>query len=248
MNGKRFVRMIVAMSSFAGAILVLGGCEQAPDSGEQLLAGTSRALTQDHVVATGQACVPTGKHSVHGRFVCTTCHQCAGTVSFDPVAAGAGAAFDASTKGCSNVACHSVPAGTYTYYPPGAVDPVAVPYGGQSGPGANWYAAQGAASCTVCHGFPPTYNGVAYTWHSGLHAATTTVGGNTCQLCHPDATGAYVFGGPPSYAGSSGGLILSCPPGTYCAAGGTITQPTAHGNGVLNVAPAWKTSCFNCHQ
>lgn len=249
MNVQQSVRWLVAMSS-TSAVLLLGACGQQSTGGEPAAAsGTSQALTQDHVTPAGQSCAPTGKHANHAAFACATCHQCAGTLSFDPALAGPTAAFDATTKNCSNVACHSVPAGTYTYYPPGAVDPVAVPYGGQGGgAGANWYAAAGAAGCSACHGYPPTYNGAAYAWHSGQHAANTTVNGNACQLCHPDATGAYVSGGPPSYAGTSGGQIASCPAGTYCAAPGTITNPSLHGNGVVNVTPSWTTACFNCHQ
>lgn len=239
----------VALSALAGAMLMLGACGQQVEGDPELaVAGTVAALTQDHVVPTDQACVPTGKHSQHGTFACTVCHQCAGTLSFDAAVAGPSAAFDATTKNCSNVGCHSVPSGFYTYWGIGAEEPVSVPYGGGSGSGvANWYAAPGPGGCSACHGYPPTYNGMRYTWHSGLHASTTTAGGNACQLCHPDATGAYVWGGPPSYAGTSGGLIVSCPPGTYCAAPGTITS-SLHGNGRLDVSPAWKSSCFGCHQ
>lgn len=250
MNIQGMVRLLT-LSAAAGAILALGGCEQQAQVGDDLAtAGAPAALTQDHVIPTGQACVPTGKHDKHGRFTCTTCHQCAGTVSFDAAAAGAGAAFDATTKNCSNVACHSVPAGTFTYWvydwDSDSMRPISVPYGGSAGSsGANWYAT-GSAACNVCHGYPPKYNGVAYAWHSGMHALGMG-NGNACQLCHPDVTGAYVYGGPPSYAGTSGGLISTCAPYTYCSAPGTVTNPSMHANGTLDVSARFVSSCFGCH-
>jgi hypothetical protein len=210
----------------------------------------SAALTSDHVVSTGQACTPTGKHFEHRAYACTTCHMCAGTLSFDPAVAGSAATFDAVAKSCSSVACHGVPAGTFTYtvwdYSLDAPVDVTVPYGGSaSSTPANWYAT-GAANCSVCHGYPPTYQGSAYTWHSGQHGLGIP-NGNTCQLCHPDATGAYIYGGPPDYSTTSGGLITSCPSGTFCSAPGAITNPTLHANGTLNVTPAWASWCYNCH-
>jgi predicted CxxxxCH...CXXCH cytochrome family protein len=54
-------------------------------------------------------------------------------------------------------------------------------------------------------------------WHAGSHG-----GGNDCQICHPDAVG------------SSG-------------VGTAITNPAQHVNGVVEVAPQWKTTCFYCH-
>lgn len=252
MIGKRSMRTWVALFGFGGAVLLLGGCEQqALQDADEAAAGAAAALTQDSVIPTGQACVPTGKHSQHGTFQCTTCHQCAGTLSFDPAIAGPNAAFDATTKNCSNVGCHAVPSGTFTYgtwdWGSDSMVYTTVAYGGQSGSGtANWYAAPGSSGCSACHGYPPLYNGVRYAWHSGTHGLGIG-SGNACQLCHPDATGAYVYGGPPSYAGTSGGLIASCPAGTFCAAPGTITNGSRHGNGILDVTPAWAQACMNCH-
>ena len=242
----RGIRLLgpVAASS---ALLLVFGCDQ----GE--LAGGGResaALTQDHVIPTGQACTPTGKHFEHRVQACVTCHMCTGTVSFDPNVAGSTATFDATTKNCSSIACHGVPVGTFTYtiWDWGCDCPVetTVPYGGEGGTAQpNWYAAPGLG-CNACHGYPPKYNGVAYTWHSGTHGLGVG-NGNTCQLCHPDATGAYVFGGPPSYAGTSGGLISTCDPGTYCSAPGAITNASLHGNGTVNVSPSWTSTCIGCH-
>lgn len=225
------------------AALALVGCQQGAAS------AAASGLTSDHVVPTGQACTPTGKHLEHGSFACATCHQAAGAMCFDAAVAGSAATFDAVTKSCSSIACHGTAAGTFTYsaWDWGADQAVnvTVPYGGSGGAQASWYAAAGGG-CTACHGYPPTYNGVAYPWHSGAHGGGIP-DGNACQLCHPDATGAYVFGGPPSYASTSGGLIASCPAGAYCAAPGTITDPSLHRNGVLNVSPRWGSACIGCH-
>lgn len=247
----RSVRWFVALSSIAGASLLVAGCEQQGQGGGELAtAGTAAALTQDRVIPTGQVCAPTGKHAQHSGVACATCHQCGGTLSFNATVAGANAAFDATTKNCSNVACHAVPAGTFTYYTydwgADQLVPTTVPYGGAVGSAtANWYAT-GSASCNVCHGYPPKYNGTAYAWHSGLHGLGTG-GGNACQLCHPDATGAYVYGGPPSYTGTSAGMITSCEPYTYCAAPGTITNPSLHGNGTVEVSARFTSVCIGCH-
>jgi hypothetical protein len=232
----------------SGALLLASiGCTQGAN-GEMAMVAPA-GLTADHVVATGQACTPTGKHLEHGRYACATCHQCFGTVSFDPAVAGSTAAFDATTKSCSSVKCHAVAAGTFTYtqwdWGCECVVEVTVPYGDAGAGTPNWYAASGQG-CNACHGFPPKYNGTAYTWHSGQHGYGIP-NGNTCQLCHPDATGAYVYGGPLSYVGTSGGAITSCAPGTYCASSGAITNASLHGNGVLDVTPGWTGACFGCH-
>lgn len=231
----------------AVAALLAFGCEQG-EVGGSAVSGERGALTVDHVVATGQVCAPTGKHGKHQAIQCATCHQCAGTVSFDAAVAGPGATFDATTKNCSSIACHGVAAGTFTYstwdYGLDQLVNVSVPYGGSAGTGQpNWYAASTGGGCDACHGYPPKYNGVAYWWHSGQHG-TTISNGNTCQLCHPDATGAYVYA---PYTSSTGGLITSCAPGTYCAAPGTITVPSRHGNGVVDVTPGWNSRCSGCH-
>jgi predicted CxxxxCH...CXXCH cytochrome family protein len=240
---------LLGRASVMSAALLVFGC-----GGEGTLGETSAegGLTADHVIPTGQACVPTGKHLEHRGFACATCHMCAGTVSFDGAVAGATAAFDANTKTCSSVACHGVPAGTFTYYTYdwGSETTVAVtvPYGGPAGgsqSSPNWYATAGLG-CNACHGYPPTYNGVPYVWHSGMHGYGIS-NGNTCQLCHPDATGAYVSGGPPSYASTSGGMIASCAPGTTCSAPGSITNASLHRNGTLNVSPNFGSACIGCH-
>jgi hypothetical protein len=243
-------------SALISALLLLVGCEAGPQysvdpstNDRGIASSDAAALTADRVVPTGQSCSPTGNHFEHRSYACAACHQCAGTVSFDAAVAGPNAAFDATSKNCSNIACHGVVSGTFTYsvWDWGIEDlvQVSVPYGGTSAGSVNWYAPPGQG-CTTCHGYPPKYNGVAYAWHGGTHGLNIP-NGNNCKLCHPDATGAYVYGGSPSYVGTSGGLIASCPPGTYCSAPGTITNPALHRNGVLDVSPVWTGKCFGCH-
>jgi hypothetical protein len=124
--------------------------------------------------------------------------------------------------------------------------PTTVPYGGAGGSGAaNWYAT-GSTGCNVCHGYPPKYNGVAYAWHTGMHGYNMN-SGNACQLCHPDVTGAYVYGGPPSFTNTSAGMITSCAPYTYCSAPGTITNGSMHGNGTVDVSARFASQCYGCH-
>lgn len=246
----RSIRCFLAAMGTAAAMVLVAGCEQQAPGDQAPAVSASAALTQGQVVPTGSVCTPTGKHVKHAGFACTACHMCAGTLSFDPAVAGATATFDATTKNCSNVACHAVPAGTFTYsYWDWGLDQsvsVSVPYGGAGGgSAANWYATSGA-SCGACHGYPPTYGGTAYPWHNGQHGLGIP-NGNACQLCHPDATGAYVFGGPPSFVTTSAGLITSCAPGTFCSAPGTITNASRHGNGVVDVTPLWRSTCSGCH-
>ena len=231
----------------AVALAAALGCQQGRVEGTAGDVGVAAANLV--VVPTGQACTPTGKHFEHRSFSCAACHLAAGALCFDPAAAGSTASFDAVTKSCSSIACHGTAAGTFTYSSwdwglDQAVD-VTVPYGGSGGVQANWYA-DSVGGCTACHGYPPTYNGQPYVWHSGAHG-NGIPNGNACQLCHPDATGAYVFGGPPSFVGTSGGMIASCAPGTYCSAPGTITDSSLHRNGVLNVSPRWGSACLGCH-
>jgi nitrate reductase cytochrome c-type subunit len=128
--------------------------------------------------------------------------------------------FDATSKTCSNVSCHGVKAGTFSYYfPDGEGEPQlnTVPYGGSSRQTPSWTAT--GTLCTACHANPPAN----YTWHSGFHGGQGPAGAvNQCQFCHTDATGAN-------------------------GQGTAITNTALHANGVANVQATFKTSCFGCH-
>ena len=122
------------------------------------------------------ACTPTGAHAKHGRFACSVCHKVAGRLVFDKTgpayAAGQSApAFNATAKTCSNVACHGLPNGTFTYT---HNDPATAQNRAES------------TGCTACHDDPPQN---AYVWHSGFHGGQGPTGArNQCQFCHPDAS------------------------------------------------------------
>lgn len=200
------------------------------------------AMIQSEVCTDGDpSCTPTGAHggpstqpAGHYAFDCKVCHRVGGRLSFDkngPAYAPGKPAptFDATAKTCSNVACHGVPAGTFSYYfPDGSGEPVlnTVSYGGTLAAGStpSWYTT-GASGCSACHGDPPANgsNG-SNVWHSGYHAGTGPTGTqNQCQFCHPDAS-------------SPGNGI-----------GDTITNPLLHANGTVNVQATFTSACFGCH-
>jgi predicted CxxxxCH...CXXCH cytochrome family protein len=224
------------------------GVESTPDV-------TSKgAITADHANCFDgdPGCGPTGAHEKHGRYPCTVCHKFAGRVVFDASGPAYGAGerptFDAVNKTCSNVACHRGVSGTYTFM---AFDgdndyEVNLPYSSDaSATLPAWYAT--GAGCGVCHNYPPTAGGMRYAWHSGSHAMLTTDNANTCQFCHPDATGAFVWG---TFKSTSGGLIPSCATGTFCSAPGAVTNAALHGNGVVDVqvnSSLIRDSCYPCH-
>lgn len=203
----------------------------------QLTVGV-QSLTQDEVCLDGDPnCTPTGAHggpgttpAGHYGFYCTVCHKVGGRLVFDrngpAYAAGKPApTFDATAKTCSNVACHGVPSGTFSYwFPDGTGEPVlnTVSYGGTNVPTPSWYST-GAAGCEACHPNPPR-NGSSGSnvWHSGYHAGLPTSASNQCQFCHPDATGANGIGT-------------------------AITNPAQHGDGIVQVQVTFRSSCFSCH-
>ncbi|NTV48428.1 MAG: cytochrome C [Geobacteraceae bacterium] len=201
----------------------------------------STALIQSDVCADGDpSCTPTGAHGGpatvlpgHSAYDCKVCHKIGGRLSFDKYgpaySVGKPApAFNATTKTCSNIACHGIPSGTFSYYFQGGDgEPVlnTVSYGGSTmvvTP--SWYST-GSSACATCHGNPPVNgsNG-SNVWHSGYHGnGGPTATQNQCQFCHPDASS----------------------PGN--GAGDTITNPLLHANGIVNVQATFKSSCFGCH-
>jgi predicted CxxxxCH...CXXCH cytochrome family protein len=229
-------RTLGVWQSLLVCVLVAGvasGCGQDTSAPENGLASQGSALTQDHVIPTGEVCAPTGAHGKHASFGCAACHVCGGVLQFDPngpaVKAGQPApSFDATAKTCSNVACHTVPSGTFTYtawdWGSDSAVEINVPYGGSGGSGTpSWYTT-GGAGCIGCHGNPP----VNYTWH-GQHG-----GGNQCELCHPDAV-------------SSGGVATGLNTAMNCGPNQNQSCAAFHANGTLDVTPKFNSSCFGCH-
>jgi predicted CxxxxCH...CXXCH cytochrome family protein len=253
---KSIVRVVAIPSFVLLATVLAASCGELPtgEAGMQVAPASqapaarvpqaTQQLVQADVCIDGDPlCTPTGAHgnlaapngtgaTQHGAYACTVCHKVPGRLSFDKNGPAYGAGlpaptFDATAKTCSNVACHSVPPGEFSYrFPGGDGEPVynTVTYGGgtpKTTP--SWYST-GAAACTACHDNPPR-NGSSGSnvWHSGLHANQGPTGAaNQCQFCHPDATG-------------SGGV------------GTSITNPALHGNGVANVQARFTSACFGCH-
>lgn len=194
------------------------------------------ALTQDEVCVDGDpSCTPTGAHGPHVAFDCKICHKVGGRLSFSrtssPTAYGTGIpspTFNATAKTCSNIACHFVPPGQFSFYSingDGEAYLVTVNYGGGTGAGTTptWTGTSGG--CSACHGNPPR-NGSdgSNVWHSGNHGGQGPTGAyNQCQFCHPDAS-------------SPGNGIAD-----------TITVPALHTNGIVNVQAVFRSSCFSCH-
>jgi len=129
---------------------------------------------------------------------------------------------------CSNIACHSIPAGTYTYYIWDWASEESVLmefyYGGMSSANALWQD-NPATNCNSCHAIPPI---AASPWHSGRHGGAYTTVADYCETCHPDAK---------SSATPDGRTIIS----NY------ITAPSQHGNGTVEVVAKYKSFCFGCH-
>jgi hypothetical protein len=189
------------------------------------LLGSASALAEP---CTSYACNPGGAHPRHAAFACTTCHMSHGPSRFDPngpavIRPSAGNPFPPvptyapTAKTCSNVACHAIPQGTFSYYFPGGdgePELKTVSYGGPVAATPSWYAA--GAGCAACHANPPP-NGM---WHGGRHAVN--YGGTTCQFCHPGE------------AGSSN-------------VGTAIVNAALHRNGTVEVQARFRTYCFDCH-
>ncbi len=247
----------LALSVVIVAAAVVAACGQVTTSEEAQPAGGLRAvqpsrakLVQADVCNDGDPdCTPTGAHGKHGGFDCKVCHAVGGRLSFSktttPTAYRAGSpgpTFDAVAKTCSNVSCHGVPAGTYSYYFPGNemdADGYPIPelktvnYGGTLAASTPSWNSTGAA-CTACHGNPPTYGSDgSNAWHSGSHANNQNVGPtppNACELCH----------NIPSNVNSPIAQSVN-------GAGTVILQPSFHGNGSVNVNARFRSQCFGCH-
>jgi hypothetical protein len=242
------------------------GTEATQGSGLQRAPEGSTKLAQADFCddAESAACFPTGAHGAlavnfatgHAGYECKECHYIGGRLAFKPASKGGLAFlpvtsprpyFDASAKTCSNIACHTVKAGTFSYYFPdgeGNPAPNTVPYGGGAPqPTPSWYAT--GASCSACHISPPLYHGQPYNWHSGLHGGS--VANNNCQLCHLDAVSVYVAPQFPNAPGTWTAVGLST--ATNCTVNGVPNKPCSqlHANGTLNVNAAFRSSCFNCH-
>jgi hypothetical protein len=185
--------------------------------------------------------MPAGGHDRHisNGYACTVCHaEVIGLVNFDLAGPASSIklplpTYDQVAKTCSNVACHSVPPGEFTYWFQGGDGEAALwvaPYGGGTVT-PSWYSTE-KKGCAGCHDL--SYQGGWYVWHSGYHG-----GGNTCQLCHTDAVGTVTPTGPSPTAALS--------PATNCGPQKTTACATYHRDGAVQVTAKFKSSCFGCH-
>ncbi len=198
-----------------------------------------RIKTDDKTVAYMGGPYSSG-HVPHSAYACINCHRTVNMVVyfFDYTGSSAyikptplnpnppkpvynGSMFDATKpKTCSNIACHGVSAGTFSYYFPGGdgePELKTVSYDGSVAVTPTWNST--GAGCSACHGNPPN----SYVWHSGYHGGQGPTGAyNQCQFCHPDAI-------------STNGQ------------GTAITNPLLHADRVVNVQARFKSACFGCH-
>ena len=190
-------------------------------------------------------CIPChyGGPASHAKTITADGHFGNASVAIDPqygFTPGVAPAYDPVSKSCSNVSCHGVPSGTFSYwFMDGAGDPLlyTVPYGGAAHQTPSWTTT--GAQCIACHDNPPYNAPNQYTWHSGWHGNvninsarnTDVLGLNKCDLCHSD--------------------VVSTITGTLGTATATMTTTIAnsimHRNGTPDVQPKWGTSCFGCH-
>lgn len=217
------------------------------------------ALDQSEVCDFPPTCAPTGAHGKQ-HVVCSVCHVRPGTLSFDPSGpaynpAYGNPSFNATTKTCSNIACHAISPGTFSYYFPGNetdADGYPIPVlktvhypRNTNGPAdtPSWYTT--GVACTACHGQPPypsTLEGPD-TWHSGSHANNQNVGPimpNACELCHNSTAVPYGTWIPVAFS--------TC--GTDGKCQGYQINPAAtgqHANGTATVNAQFRSQCFGCH-
>jgi predicted CxxxxCH...CXXCH cytochrome family protein len=134
------------------------------------------------------------------------------------VTGGAQPQWSRETGTCASTYCHGNYSGTYVYGVwDWSTDSVETRYAPYSGGKAAPGWADATVTCGSCHGNPPAQTGW---WHSGQHGSLDYQ--RQCQLCHPDA-----------YSETGTGL--------------SITDPTQHVNGIVEVTPGWSSQCFGCH-
>jgi hypothetical protein len=221
------------------AVLLAAGCGgEAP---EEAAPRTLRPAAEVSEAAT--AADPHILHRTVALTVCGDCHASHGgmmgtaLIGFGARAVVPGLpapSFDRVAKTCSNVACHMVPAGDFTYYFPGGDgEPVetTVGYGGVPVTTPPWNQALSGA-CRACHTAPPTPSRGA--WHSGFHGGSSSAQLNACSLCHPDVV-----------LTTTGELALST--ATNCGPLRNQSCAALHRDGWVDVQPRWKSSCFGCH-
>lgn len=204
-------------------------------------------------------------HGANWRSNCTMCHggtndqtgappKTAWGYSGDPLRVGAHAKHitagpNASAFDCA--VCHVKPTDALS---PGHMNGTTadIVWGGTATLGnasPTWSRSTGKCGTTYCHGgYTGTYTFFFFDgWYDAPYAGAKgtpawTDGPMTCSSCHgaPPANGAW-------HLGHGGGTNCDlCHPDAN-STGTAITNPALHVNGVIDLAPQFKSSCFNCH-
>ena len=224
MTYVRIDRVVAACLLLAGATFLLPGCggSEAPIAEEEAAASLRKA-------PRGMAsAVAASAHSIHTNdagMQCTDCHTPHGMsfvslFRFPPAAIipnGPAPSLDTVTKTCSNVACHMVPVGTYAVL-------------GDGGDGE-------AYLNEVTYGGPVT----TPPWGEALRGA--------CRACHgsPPSPAVGAWHSPTHGGGGTRAECSLCHPGVTKVNGELVLSGTTHKNGVVDVAPRWRSTCFGCH-
>jgi hypothetical protein len=240
--------------------------DQTVDAYYETIASRKTRLALSQVIPTGTTPIPdvpgghglpghvSGGPTKHGGYECKVCHYVGGVLMFDPNGPAVGQGkplptFDATNKTCSNVACHGVPSGTFSYYFPGnEMDEDGYPIpdlktvnvlGNSGGTTPSWYAT-GSVACSACHANPPRFGtDGSNAWHSGYHANNQNVGPtqpNACELCHNRLNTNNTYSAIAQSSGVGAATV-----------GTAILIPGLHGNGVFDVVARFRQQCFGCH-
>lgn len=209
--------------------------------------GVQAADDEPVLQTNAEPLITVSSHTIHRTSALAGCGDCHGThsgmggyalLSFGTRAFAPGRpapSYDSVTKRCSEVACHMVPAGVFSYYfqgGDGEPEFKSVSYGGVPVVTPVWNTSDGRGDCTACHNTPPTP--VAGVWHSGQHGGPLNPQLNACALCHPDVVAV------------DGGIGLN--PANTCGPNGTVGSCAAlHRDGTVEVWAQFKRTCFNCH-
>jgi hypothetical protein len=163
-------------------------------------------------------------HSIHYwvvKLACTDCHGGHGTpIKFPAIAQIPGEpapSFDTTAHTCSNVSCHSVPQGTY--------------------------------SCWAIGGDGEVYpNSVTYGGPVATPSYLEAVLG-ACRSCHasPPSPAAGVWHSPTHGGGGARAECSLCHPGVSKVDGKLVLSGATHRNGIVEVVPKWRSTCFGCH-
>lgn len=212
-------------------------------------------------------------HGATWRTSCTMCHGGADSTSGAPPATTWGNGADAVRVGAHTLhlagsanapavacaSCHAVPADALSpgHADGGTAEVAMTGLAAASNATPRWNRATASCATTYCHGgYSGTYSYQVYNWGSGTYDTFTmayagsgatpswTGGPMTCTSCHaaPPLNGTWHY---PTHGRTANNCDL-CHPGVN-AAGTGFVNPARHIDGVVDVTPTFKSTCFDCH-